>query len=291
MGASKSTASAPTPDPDPIRAIFDSIDSDKSNELSLTELTVALSKLKLNSYHSKEIFDACDTDHNGKISFPEFSKYCGGREKELSESFKYWDRENTGTITKNDLHNLLADLGLHPTTTDLTHLTSVFTDKDEISYPEFRDTLLLLKACDFSKISDEWMHHTGEVGGDAGGGTNKDKGGSWQPALSGGIAASISRTVVAPLERLRMQMITDGAKFGGSTLNCAKSILTEEGVKGMWRGNGVNMLRILPQNAIAFSCKVSIKNAVNDAFGGLAWFHWYAICLNEYIVLAILSAS
>ena len=40
-----------------------------------------------------------------------------------------------------------------------------------------------------------------------------------------------------------------------------------EGIGGGWRGNGVNMVRIIPQNAVAFSCKVKIKDAINSAFG------------------------
>ena len=83
----------------------------------------------------------------------------------------------------------------------------------------------------------------------------------WRNAVGGGLAAAISRTIVSPLERLRMSMITDGTRFASNT-ECLRSIYKAEGVKGFWAGNGVNMLRIIPQNAVAFYCKDYYKKKI-----------------------------
>ena len=109
--------------------------------------------------------------------------------------------------------HVLSDMHLHPTASDVQKLIDIFDDthSGSITWSEFRDHLLLLNPADFSKIADEWMHYSGEHGS-TGGGTKTGTGAKWHAAAAGGIGAAISRTCVAPLERLRMQMIADGAK-------------------------------------------------------------------------------
>jgi len=71
--------------------------------------------------------------------------------------------------------------------------------------------------------------------------------------LAGGGAGAIARTVVAPLERVKILQQTGGASAAniGSTL---KTITTEQGFIALWRGNGVNVARIIPNLAIKFTC-------------------------------------
>lgn len=64
--------------------------------------------------------------------------------------------------------------------------------------------------------------------------------------LSGGTANAISRTLVAPLERIRLSMQVDSNKYQ-STYQCTKHILQNEGITGFYRGNWLNVLRIFPQ--------------------------------------------
>ena len=80
----------------------------------------------------------------------------------------------------------------------------------------------------------------------------------WTSAVAGGIGNAFSRTAVAPLERTRMQMIVDPGKYSGM-FSCLKDILKEEGLRGYWRGNGINVMRIAPQGAIAFYAKAYFK--------------------------------
>ena len=60
---------------------------------------------------------------------------------------------------------------------------------------------------------------------------NSDKYKELITAFWGGVANGISRTCVAPFERARMQMITDSAKFNGSSVACMKEILDKEGIR------------------------------------------------------------
>ena len=49
-------------------------------------------------------------------------------------------------------------------------------------------------------------------------------------------------------------MIVDGSKYA-STWQCFRSIFEKEGLRGYWRGNTINMIRIIPQGAVAFVAK------------------------------------
>ncbi|RZC64527.1 hypothetical protein C5167_008216 [Papaver somniferum] len=67
---------------------------------------------------------------------------------------------------------------------------------------------------------------------------------------SGAIAAMVSRTFVAPLERLKLEYILRGEKK--NLFELIKTIAANQGLKGFWKGNFVNILRTAPFKAINF---------------------------------------
>lgn len=81
---------------------------------------------------------------------------------------------------------------------------------------------------------------------------------AWLAALSadfaaGGVAGSISKTVVAPIERVKLLLQTqsDSPGLGApprylGTLDCARRVLAEQGLLSFWRGNIANILRYFP---------------------------------------------
>eukprot|EP01052_Picozoa_sp_SAG31_P032867 SAG31_NODE_3650_length_4028_cov_1.617205_2_plen_169_part_00 len=77
--------------------------------------------------------------------------------------------------------------------------------------------------------------------------------------LSGGGAGAISKTCVAPIERVKVLLQVQ--EQGAAPWTVAQTILREQGVSAFWRGNGVNVMRIVPNAAIKFSC--------NDLYKGL----------------------
>jgi len=107
-----------------------------------------------------------------------------------------------------------------------------------------------------------------------------------------GIAAGISKTAAAPIERVKLlvqnqdEMIKQGRldKPYTGVLDCTKRVLQSEGVGPFWRGNLANVLRYFPTQALNFAFKDSIKAqfkvakdasvvtklASNVAAGGLA---------------------
>ncbi|XP_037931546.1 ADP,ATP carrier protein-like [Teleopsis dalmanni] len=79
---------------------------------------------------------------------------------------------------------------------------------------------------------------------------------------AGGISAAISKTVVAPIERVKLllqvqaisKQIKPEDKYKG-IVDCFIRIPKEQGVASFWRGNLANVLRYFPTQALNFAFK------------------------------------
>lgn len=67
---------------------------------------------------------------------------------------------------------------------------------------------------------------------------------------AGAVAAMVSRTCVAPLERLKLEYIVRGEKK--TLFELVRTIAASQGLKGFWKGNFVNILRTAPFKAVNF---------------------------------------
>ncbi|KAL6039755.1 hypothetical protein STEG23_009701 [Scotinomys teguina] len=87
--------------------------------------------------------------------------------------------------------------------------------------------------------------------------------------LSGGVAAAISKTVVAPIERVKLllqvqhasKQITADKQYKGIT-DYVVRIPKEQGVLSFWRGNLANVIRYFPTQALNFAFKDKYKQIV-----------------------------
>eukprot|EP00586_Coscinodiscus_wailesii_P000221 CAMPEP_0172481530 /NCGR_PEP_ID=MMETSP1066-20121228/7471_1 /TAXON_ID=671091 /ORGANISM="Coscinodiscus wailesii, Strain CCMP2513" /LENGTH=289 /DNA_ID=CAMNT_0013243905 /DNA_START=90 /DNA_END=956 /DNA_ORIENTATION=- len=72
----------------------------------------------------------------------------------------------------------------------------------------------------------------------------------------GGLAGMIAKTATAPLERIKMLSQTGEhglSKTNQSISTLFRSIIANEGVVGLWAGNGANLLRIFPAKGVVFA--------------------------------------
>jgi len=103
--------------------------------------------------------------------------------------------------------------------------------------------------------------------------------------LVGGTIGAISKTVMAPVERIKLLMQTQDSnpkvvsgevKRYSSIADCFKRVLSEQGALAFWRGNLVNCLRYAPQqgSALAFNDMLNnvfpVYNAKTDFFKSFA---------------------
>ena len=91
--------------------------------------------------------------------------------------------------------------------------------------------------------------------------------------FSGGLAGGIAKTAVAPLERVKLLMQTGESQ--GVTVTLRK-VVHHEGFGALWRGNTVNVMRMVPSKCVLLSCSDLYKDALGlthmSAFaqGGIA---------------------
>ncbi|XP_038882515.1 probable mitochondrial adenine nucleotide transporter BTL3 [Benincasa hispida] len=75
---------------------------------------------------------------------------------------------------------------------------------------------------------------------------------------AGAVAAMVSRTFVAPLERLKLEYIVRGEQK--NLIELIKTIASSQGLNGFWKGNFVNILRTAPFKAINFYAYDTYRN-------------------------------
>jgi len=87
--------------------------------------------------------------------------------------------------------------------------------------------------------------------------------------LAGGVSGAISKTITAPIERVKLVIQTQDAnpriksgevpRYTGIG-NCFSRIMSEQGVAAFWRGNTVNIIRYFPTQAFNLAFKDTIKS-------------------------------
>jgi len=91
--------------------------------------------------------------------------------------------------------------------------------------------------------------------------------GFFESFMLSGVAAGVSKTAAAPIERVKLlvqnqdEMIKQGRldKPYNGVIDCTTRVLKTEGVYPFWRGNLANVLRYFPTQALNFAFKDSIK--------------------------------
>jgi len=96
----------------------------------------------------------------------------------------------------------------------------------------------------------------------------KKKLGFFENFMLSGVAAAVSKTAAAPIERVKLlvqnqdEMIKQGRldKPYSGIVDCVSRTAKTEGILPFWRGNLANVLRYFPTQALNFAFKDTIKN-------------------------------
>lgn len=128
-----------------LKQMFTNMDTDNSGTITYEELKTGLARLgsRLSESEVRQLMDAADVDGNGSIDYIEFitatmHRHKLEREDHLYKAFQYFDKDNSGFITRDELETAMLEHGMGDAASIKEIISEVDTDNDgRINYDEF----------------------------------------------------------------------------------------------------------------------------------------------------------
>ncbi|XP_067340765.1 calcium-binding mitochondrial carrier protein SCaMC-2-B isoform X2 [Channa argus] len=270
-----------------LKVLFQVLDVNGDGGICVNDLTIGLKKLGVHrtEHELMKIVKAGDKDLDGQLDFKEFVHYLRDHEKKLRLVFKSLDKKNDGRIDSQEIVQSLRDLGVNISEEQAEKVLKrvrrgqiwapiFYMDKNgtmTIDWNEWRDYHLLHPADNIPEIILHWKHSTildvGEsmIVPDEFTAEEKKSGMWWRHLVAGGGAGAVSRTCTAPLDRLKVMMQVHASK--NNSMHIAGGfgqMIREGGLRSLWRGNGINVIKIAPESAIKFMAYEQIKRLIGS---------------------------
>ncbi|MEE6505653.1 hypothetical protein FKM82_005605 [Ascaphus truei] len=242
---------------------------------SIFRLSLFIPSQEFSTYRQwrQKIVKAGDKDLDGQLDFEEFVHYLRDHEKKLRLVFKSLDKKNDGRIDAQEIMQSLRDLGVNISEQQAENVLKSM-DKNgtmTIDWNEWRDYHLLHPAENIPEIILYWKHSTiFDVGEnltvpDEFTVEEKQTGMWWRHLVAGGGAGAVSRTCTAPLDRLKVLMQVHASRSNNMSIAGGFShMIREGGFRSLWRGNGINVIKIAPESAIKFMAYEQIKRLIGS---------------------------
>ncbi|KAG7214691.1 hypothetical protein INR49_010583 [Caranx melampygus] len=240
--------------------LFERLDTNKDGKVDVAELRAGLKAMGIfRQGAAQKIVSSGDQNKDGSLDFNEFTRYLKEHEKKLRLTFKSLDRNNDGRIDASEIQQSLAELGIDLSREDaLKILQSMDIDGTMmVDWNEWREHFLLYPGHNLEEIIRYWKHSSVLDIGDSLAipdeftEEEKSSGGWWKQLFAGAVAGAVSRTGTAPLDRIKVFMQVHSSKSNKiSLVGGFRLMLTEGGLRSLWRGNGINVLKIAPETAI-----------------------------------------
>ncbi|VDL90185.1 unnamed protein product [Schistocephalus solidus] len=293
MAPPKQTDDLDEADRERIASLFKKLDVDKDGRVSVAELAAVIRSQSSEPTSGEEAAERIIT-RDGKqrasgaaatMSFQEFVEYVRDTETQLKLAFKQLDRNKDNQVDASEIRAAMRELGIEVGEKEAAKLLRKM-DKDgslSIDYQEWRDFLLLSGSSNIRDIFHYWRRASAV---DIGEGIlvpddfteeERKSGEAWKTLLAGGrhglllrvgrfnrsIHQDLKPTATAPLDRVKVIWQARGGKAASTGLfGSFQKMLSEGGYASMWRGNGVNCIKIAPESAIKFQTYELFKKII-----------------------------
>lgn len=251
--------------------LFDQLDLNKDGHIDISELRTGLAGRGLSKSSLEKIVTVGDTNQDGVLDFEEFMQYLRDHEKQLKLMFRSLDKNNDGHIDATEIQQSLQAIGVSVSLKDAKKILKSM-DKDgtmTIDWNEWRDYFLFNSVSNMEDVARCWKRSVvldiGEQLAVPDEFTEEERqsGYVWRQLMSGAVAGCVARTATAPLDRLKVfRQVHSSSFFSGNVLRGFQYMMKEGGLVSLWRGNGMNVLKIAPETAIKFSAYEQIKSMI-----------------------------
>ncbi|KAM4576834.1 calcium-binding mitochondrial carrier protein SCaMC-2-A isoform 2-T2 [Odontesthes bonariensis] len=210
---------------------------------------------------------------DAQLDFEEFVHYLQDYEKDLKLVVKSLNSKNAGRIDPKEFMQSLHDLGVHISPQ---HAEKALKSMDKngtitISSKDWSNYPMVEKTENIPEIILYWKHSTiFDVGEnlmvpDEFTIEERQTGMWWRHLAAGGGAGAVSRTFTAPLDRIKVMMQVYGTRTNNMCIMSGlMQMIKEGGTKSLWRGNGVNIVKIAPESALKFMAYEQIKRLISS---------------------------
>uniref|UniRef100_A0A5S6QWV1 EF-hand domain-containing protein n=1 Tax=Trichuris muris TaxID=70415 RepID=A0A5S6QWV1_TRIMR len=262
-----------------LRELYNELDIDGDGRINFRDLVQAL-KVRmpgLSCAHSyaMHVMEEASASHGEPIEFAEFVHYVLEHEKRLSLVFEDCDRKKDGILDSSEVMHYLDSLGVPVTASQAQQILQKMGSEHGggVALDDFLNFFMFYPCSYPREMANHWRHNlVFDIGEDS---IVPEEfsdyefvlGAWWQHLVAGAAAGSVSRTCTAPLDRVKEYT---GFPVHASVRNNVRfysglrMLIMEGGLKGMWRGNGVNVLKIAPESAIKFMVYEQVKKLLKS---------------------------
>ncbi|KAL0966968.1 hypothetical protein UPYG_G00302880 [Umbra pygmaea] len=243
---------------DQFRNLFLKLDKNKDGSISVEELHNEMEKIGIiqsANQKAQAIVNKYDGNKDGRLDYDEFLNYLRDSEKKWRIHFQALDRNKCGVIDQEDIVDVFKELGVNISKLNAKRIIQMM-DEDSsltVDWGEFLQHVILNPAEDLLALVSSWKHTLVFDVGESRSmplelpGDESAESGLWRRfILTAGLADAVSRTLTAPIDRLKTQLQV----YGSKTLSQSFTELKAGGVKSMWHGNAVNVLKGTPQSTL-----------------------------------------
>eukprot|EP00053_Salpingoeca_punica_P014543 m.132390 g.132390 ORF g.132390 m.132390 type:complete len:552 (+) comp16484_c0_seq1:657-2312(+) len=238
------------------RALFDMMDSDRDGKLGWSDVVKELERQNFpaNEEIVAELFRFSQTANLKEINFDDFLAHYVWKEECLMELFWHIDHSQSGALTAESLQNFFIEQGYAVTQEQAKALVARIKPSTAEAVVSLDDWFRFLALFPSVYIEDIFLCMFRDT--QAAEAFAEDPQGWSSPLLkqllAGGVGGALSRTCTAPLDRLKTLLQVQAGTERVSALRCFMHMVHEGGVRSLWRGNGVNVVKVAPESAVRF---------------------------------------